>query len=942
MQISDFPRPPDDNGRGVHWSARIYHPSGPDLDFWINELTAMHMKWIKLLDDGDGSSLELCRRLIDAGMMPVVRLFRERPNPGRVGGREISGIRKLVKAGVRYFETNNEPDLPAEWENDHKPDNWLDIVVDNFIYDADIVIREGGLPAVPAMGPGGRDNAIERVVQRGRGDLFENGAWLAIHNYTLNHPLAYPDDGVNQEGQPLTREEFERYPAWSWDHRSMEMINQRRARDKNPGQTLAEDATCFRGWEWAGQLMFNTLKRHLPVISTEGGPVVGWGDDLRYNKIVPDQQAAWQIEITRFMQEEAPEWYFSCCTWLLASRALGDWNPTWEQMSWYTDAWNERFGLAGRLPVVQALKDLPPVVRPELRRGTATLSARIVRGDNGQPLPNIAVNLESTTIGSGSFRRRIPATTDADGRISLDRIPADSYRLLLFDTVLGQVTLADNESKHLDVQAQVGERSTLSGKVTDPEGAIQPGLSVSLHRSNPNRLVGQTTVSAAGSYRFTDLTAGIYTLRVGAGTEQASERRAIDIDGWEDEEQNITVPQAAKLRYQVTARTLLSPQETGNENKIRGQVLDADGNPLDGKIVRMRWTGAAPDTTFPTTKSGQDRFKSRGYFEFIHTPGVFLVDVVDPEHESEVADNLVTADMPDRRRPITYDVTFQLITTARPAARSAVGGRIPGGPPSGAVTLSGGGEPQAHRLDQQRSFRFEALPAGVYQLSLEGVGVIAEELILNGTDEATIEFPMQGQISGTVLPARAGETVTLTSQEYSIRKQAVTDANGVYRFAGLPADSYTLALEGSDQSAQSARTDGRSPVDGPVFGGGQTPTGTGADPAPERPPQEHPQRPPQGPVGTPFTGAKALRHYVLLENSDPGLTAQRLAEAQDYLWRTQAAVGYDEGTVTTADRVTLIGEVSRDVIQKLAAERIPVQRVSGNVETLRQELEALQ
>jgi hypothetical protein len=25
MRIEDFPRPPDDNGRGVHWSARLYH-----------------------------------------------------------------------------------------------------------------------------------------------------------------------------------------------------------------------------------------------------------------------------------------------------------------------------------------------------------------------------------------------------------------------------------------------------------------------------------------------------------------------------------------------------------------------------------------------------------------------------------------------------------------------------------------------------------------------------------------------------------------------------------------------------------------------------------------------------------------------------------------------------------------------------------------------------
>ena len=1017
MQISDFPRPPDDNGRGVHWSARVYHPSGKDLDFWIAELTAMHMKWIKVLDDGDGSSLELCRRLIDAGMMPVVRLFRERPNPGRVGGREVSGVRKLVAAGVRYFETNNEPDLPAEWENDHKPENWLDIVVDNFIYDADIVSGEGGLLAVPAMGPGGRDNALERVLRRGRGDLFDKGVWMAIHNYTLNHPLDYPDDPVNQAGQPLTRSEFERYPAWSWDHRSMEMINERRARDKNPGQTLAQDATCFRGWEWAGQLMFNTIGRYLPVISTEGGPVVGWGDDLRYNKIVPDQQAEMQVEVIRFMQERAPEWYFSCCTWLLASRALGDFNPTWEQMSWYTDAWNERFGLAGRLPVVQALKDLPPVVRPELRRGTATLSAKIVRGDNRQPLANIPVNLESTTVGSGAYRRRIPATTDSEGRISLDRVPADSYRLLLFDTILGQVTLADNERKHLDLTAQIGQRSTLRGKVTDPSGAIQPGLPVSLFQSNPPRLIAQATVNAAGSYQFSDLNAGLYTLRVAPGTEQATDRREIDIDGWEDETQNISVPQAAKLRFEVKEKKLLSPQETGNENKIWGRVLDSDGNPLDGKTVRMRWTGAAPGTNFPTVKSGQSPFKPRGYFEFIHTPGVFLVDVVDPEHESAVADDLVTANLPNRSRPITYDITFQLISTARPAARSAIAGRIPGGPPGGTVTLNGSsGDPQVRRLDALRNFRFDGLAAGVYQLSLDGVGVIAEDLTLNGADEATVEFPMQGQITGKVRPPKAGEKVVLTCQEYSIRKVAQTGPGGGFRFAGLPADTYTLALEASNLPPQKVVVDGRSAVEGPTFDREQgersvisgritthedrpaanlivflrTPgsriaetqtdgdgrfrfSGLGAGsyslevvgagiidtairvdgtadadrtirlpaPKPSAPPTPPPAPVPPPAGGAPAAGNRPLRHYLYLDNSDRAATAQRLALAQEYILRTKVAVGFDAQTLTKADRVTIVGAVSTQMIQALAAAQIPVQRVSGDLDKIRQELEAL-
>ncbi len=483
----------------------------------------------------------------------------------------------------------------------------------------------------------------------------------------------------------------------------------------------------------------------------------------------------------------------------------------------------------------------------------------------------------------------------------------------------------------MDTTSQPGQQSTLSGTVIDPDGAIQPGLPVSLHQTNPSRLVAQTSVNAGGRYEFGDLAPGIYVLRVAPGTEQASERRDIAISGAEDEVQNVTVPKATSLRYRVTGKRLLTPAETGNSNHISGQVLDADGKPLDDVTVRMSWTGAAPDMKFPTVQSGQSPFKPRGYFEFVHTSGVFSVEVVDPAHASEVADNLITADMPQRRRPISYEVTFQLTTAAQPmAARSAIAGQIPGGPLNGAVTLSGGGdEPQARRLDQQRTFRFDGLSAGIYQVSLEGVGVIAEELILNGTDEASVEFPMRGQISGRVLPAKAGEKVMLTCQEYSIRKTAVTGADGVYRFAGLPADDYTLTLQESALPAQKISVDGRRLTEGPVF---------------ERQTESVPPLPvvPPPVENPPSASTKALRHYMLLDNSQPALTAQRLLLAQDYILRTRVTVGYDGGAVKEAARVTLVDPTAPDVIQALAVAATPVQRVSGDLDKIRQELEALQ
>ena len=53
----------------------------------------MGIKWVKLLDDGGGSSLELCKRLLAADIMPIVALYRVEPNPGTsaAGRRTRSG-----------------------------------------------------------------------------------------------------------------------------------------------------------------------------------------------------------------------------------------------------------------------------------------------------------------------------------------------------------------------------------------------------------------------------------------------------------------------------------------------------------------------------------------------------------------------------------------------------------------------------------------------------------------------------------------------------------------------------------------------------------------------------------------------------------------------------------------------------------------------------------
>ncbi|MER2598848.1 MAG: carboxypeptidase-like regulatory domain-containing protein [Caldilineales bacterium] len=684
MRIEDFPRPPDDNGRGIHWSARLYHDViHPDLDTWIERLQAMKIKWVKLLDDGGGSALGLSRRLLAAGMMPIVRIYMAQLNPHLLGSRELDTVSRYVAAGVRYFESNNEPDLPAEWQNGQRPANWLDIVINNFIRDADAVLARGGLLALPAMGPGALVNPVALVASKGRRDLFERGCWIAVHNYTLNHPLDYPFDAVNQSGEPIsqqefnrlaawqysdltyaqivarhlpiTQEEYNRFNRWAWDGRTREQVNAVRAAHKNPGHTLHNDANCFLGYRLADEMAFAALGFHVPVISTEGGPVVGWGDDDRYAKMNPTTQAAYQLEIVRHMANAAPDWYFACCTWLLAARPLGDFNPTWEQMAWYTGAWDGQFGLHGTLPVVQALTDEPSTVRPGVQTELTFVTG--VAQCAGQAVSGLELRLSSPNA-------QHSATTDAAGAFRFERLAADVYSLHSHTRLLqsGIELVSNNASLHLTLALDDnGAQSLLLCRVCDQAATPQPQVGITLGAGEQS--LHHMVSNADGLCLFTDLPRGVYWLRC----ESQDSVDDIVLDGWSRREITLTLPAPATARYALISRRLLDKAETANRRIFFGRVLDEHGNGLNGITLEMRWQGAAAGTQFPRVTTPRDPFKDTGNFEFSHTPGLFNVQVVQGDYPSDLADELDTAQVPGREgQPISYELIFQRGATAPP------------------------------------------------------------------------------------------------------------------------------------------------------------------------------------------------------------------------------------------------------------------------------------
>jgi len=76
------------------------------------------------------------------------------------------------------------------------------------------------------------------------------------------------------------------------------------------------------------QLATKALGYKVPIISTEGGPVMGWRDDRRYPRIDPNTHAEWitaSMTSCRGRQihgKNCPGNYFALCHWLLGNYRL--------------------------------------------------------------------------------------------------------------------------------------------------------------------------------------------------------------------------------------------------------------------------------------------------------------------------------------------------------------------------------------------------------------------------------------------------------------------------------------------------------------------------------------------------------------------------------------------------------------------------------------------
>ncbi len=792
MNLDEYPRPANDTGIGAHWAPGFAAAVGMGQirEFWIPEMKSMGVKWLKIFNH-DGA-LDLCELLLAEEIMPIVRLYRPSPNPGRLGVKELVHLDALIRVGVRYFEFNNEPDNDAEWKGGRVPVNGLDLTVESTIASMELILERGGMPAVPALSNGSRWDLAGKIVAAGRRDLFDGPVWQAVHNFSRNRPLDYPYDIGNQEGAAFT-ERFYRALAieeWgedAWRGRSLADVNRLRYDRRSPGATIMDDHACWLAYEYCDALNQKQIGRSIPILSTECGYLVGEDIDPRYPATTPDMHMAQTLEACRIMMgtsqrfNHAPDYHFCTAFWLLANERLGSMSTWWEGHAWYSDRWP-----GGHLPIVRALKAEPKASRlPELPPSRPLIALRGVVAHAGD---RRTVLLEQ---GDVTIAR---TTLDVGERFEFPDLIPGAYRVRIEGASLVQpVELTPDQGDvliNLDLGVPVAteSRSMLDGKVRGGAGAV-----VMLVRKSD----GEEWVTMArddGTYRFVDLPAGNFSVRIYPSGSSVDD---IVLDG-----HNHATADLASAGWGYTVTTAEDVQQIG------AAVVSVPGHRgLEVQIHGAEWA-SEPVKTGTAPQFGDAACRIAPLEE-----GHYIVTVAGVSDEDGRPTEIEARFQVDKRSVPRIEFVYTDLLASEAAAESVITGKVigmrPGQPLSVVLT-----DEEAQRIEQSvdadGSFTFAALGAGLYTVMLAGheEAAAVSDIALDGKNVVSIELALPapppqlvedtstvGSVIRGVAVEAGGQFVRLVDAVGNERKQTL-DSEGRFKFAGLPAGLYAVFIAG--------------------------------------------------------------------------------------------------------------------------------------------------
>jgi hypothetical protein len=322
------------NPRGLHVQRILITP----LDF--NRWSRPNFGWVKLIASGH-EYVDDAETFLAMGITPVLRPFRARWGARPMDRAMQEQILLYVRAGVKWFEFYNEPNLGIEWPPGVNID-WRNMdgvirpLIENWLNWAEWIISLGCYPGFIALAESTDPPAAavlwvdaflnylaENHYDRFR-NVLDNGMYVATHPYIFNHYYQeVPGGGPLTARGPDAQNAQE--PGWHFEY-PYDPICQ----NSDPGRTVFGGTQLTPHGDPVGLLamgrMFNERAAALfgtqavPVVGTEGGiwpfrATIPFQLDDRYPPYTEESQAEGTVAMFEWIAEVAPPWFFGVCLW---------------------------------------------------------------------------------------------------------------------------------------------------------------------------------------------------------------------------------------------------------------------------------------------------------------------------------------------------------------------------------------------------------------------------------------------------------------------------------------------------------------------------------------------------------------------------------------------------------------------------------------------------
>ena len=278
--LAKFPRPLDDNGRGLHF---ILDSRQPYVEKYAPYLAEMKIKWATVYGGDEAQCIRVAKYLKDKfGIFSNMRVYASGDKPKTPDFWE-KFARLAVQNGVApYIQIFNEPEDGREGFD--SPEHFASLWGQR----AEAVVRGGGFPGLQVLS----EDFVACL--SGVSQQVKDNMYFSLHNYGANHPPMYP------------------YPS----------------------STIELDDTAVLRFLLIAQWTEKYLGVIPPMLGGEGGWLFKNHDDKSMSEVNIENWINWHYEMYEWFRSGVlsngsplPDYLFSVNPWLL-----------WAG-NWYSDSW---------------------------------------------------------------------------------------------------------------------------------------------------------------------------------------------------------------------------------------------------------------------------------------------------------------------------------------------------------------------------------------------------------------------------------------------------------------------------------------------------------------------------------------------------------------------------------------------------------------------------